>query len=159
MAAVWGLIRGMWGVLSPIHLVSGGIGEGPDMQDVHVQCFPGADEAALTWVGLEKQSQSGLKPGDGKIQKLVFCTPPPSHLTHTSTARSSPQPPSSLRVRRGQQEWGGLENGVSLPSSACRGIPGAPSCVTMWPGALSPMETGWGLLQQSSPEFPASCPR
>ena len=53
------------------------------MQDVHVQCFPGVDEAALTWVGLEKQPQSGLKPGNGKIQKLFFCTPPPSHLTHT----------------------------------------------------------------------------
>ena len=98
-----------------------------------MQCFPGASEGALTWVGLEKQPQSGLQPGDGKIQKLVFCTPPPSHLTHTSTARSSPQPPSSLRVGRRQQEWGGLENRVSLPSSACRGTLGAPSCVTMWP--------------------------
>lgn len=42
-----------------------------------------AGEGALTWVGLEKQPQSGLKPSDGKIQKLFFCTPPPSHLTHS----------------------------------------------------------------------------
>ena len=59
MAAVWGLDQRDVGVLIPIHLVSGGIGERLGTQDVHVQCFPGASEGALTWVGLEKQPQSG----------------------------------------------------------------------------------------------------
>lgn len=44
MAAVWGLDQRDVGGLSPMHLVSGGIGEVPDTKDVHVQCFPGAGE-------------------------------------------------------------------------------------------------------------------
>ena len=47
----------------------------------------------VTWIGLEKQPQSGLKLSDGKIQKLFFCTPPPSHLTHSQHWKELPSTP------------------------------------------------------------------
>ena len=110
-----------------------------------MQCFPGASEGTLTWVGLEKQplQKSGLKLSDGKIQKLFFCTPPPSHLTHSQHCKvlsSTPIFSEGWEGATGVGSPGKLS--VPSPTWPVGGFRGAPLCVTMWPRALFPMETG-----------------
>ena len=80
MAAVWGLDQRDVGGLSPMHLVSGGIGEIPDMQDVHVQVFLGPVRCLdLGWAGEATTVRAEAQRWENSEAFLLHPTTLPSH--------------------------------------------------------------------------------